>query len=166
MKVLVLVSVDFFSRSESLWFKHMGRGIALSHSALPFPGTEVIDVLRCGSSLWWYRTLKIVAQLLDGRRENYLLKVYTPSSSSFRRALTFPLQIASIGSNGKKMCEGEYESLKALHAVSPTLAPRPYTVDDIFGFHSPAKLTRRASSGAAIKEMSQKCTLFSANFER
>ena len=30
------------------------------------------------------------------------------------------------------MCEGEYESLKALHAVSPTLAPRPYTVGDIF----------------------------------
>jgi hypothetical protein len=55
----------------------MGRGITLRHSALPFPGTEVIDVLRCGSSLWWYRTLKIVAQLPDGRQENYLLKVCT-----------------------------------------------------------------------------------------
>jgi protein-ribulosamine 3-kinase len=34
------------------------------------------------------------------------------------------------------MCEGEYESLKALHAVSPTLAPRPYTVGDAFRFIS------------------------------
>jgi len=55
----------------------MGRGITLRYSALPFPETEVIDVLRCGSSIWWHRTLKIVAQLPDGRRENYFLKVCT-----------------------------------------------------------------------------------------
>lgn len=66
-----------FSSSESLWFNHMGRGIILRYSALPFPGTEVIDVLRCGSPFWWYRTLKIVAQLPDGRQESYFLKVCT-----------------------------------------------------------------------------------------
>jgi hypothetical protein len=75
------------------------------------------------------------------------------------------LQIARIGSLGKKMCEGAYESLKALHAVSPTLAPRPYTVGDISDLF-PAKLTQGASSGAGIKEKSQRRILFSANFER
>jgi len=63
-----------------------------------------------------------------------LLEGLHPSSSPVRCALNFSLQIARIGSLGKKMCEGEYESLKALHAVSPTLAPRPYTVGDIFRF--------------------------------
>ena len=56
------------------------------------------------------------------------------SSSPVHHELNFSLQIARIGSLGKNMCEGEYESLKALHAVSPTLAPQPYTVGDVFRF--------------------------------
>ena len=31
-----------------------------------------------------------------------------------------------MGSTGRHMCEGEFESLKAIHAVSPNFVPRPF----------------------------------------
>ena len=31
-----------------------------------------------------------------------------------------------MGETGCKKCEGEYESLKAIHAISPGFAPKPY----------------------------------------
>ena len=74
---VILGEYYLFPRSEFPWFKHPGRGITLRYAALPFPGTEIIDVLRCGSSFWWHRTLKIVGQLPDGRQENYILKACT-----------------------------------------------------------------------------------------
>lgn len=35
-------------------------------------------------------------------------------------------QVVTLGNTGKHMCEGEYESLKAMHAVSPGFVPEPY----------------------------------------
>ena len=35
-------------------------------------------------------------------------------------------QVVTLGAMGKHMCEGEYESLKAIHAVSPRFVPEPY----------------------------------------
>lgn len=35
-------------------------------------------------------------------------------------------QVVTLGPTGKHMCEGEYESLKAIHAVSPGFVPEPY----------------------------------------
>ena len=35
-------------------------------------------------------------------------------------------QVVTLGATGKHMCEGEYESLKAIHAVSPGFVPEPF----------------------------------------
>jgi hypothetical protein len=35
-------------------------------------------------------------------------------------------KIVSQGKIGKQMCEGEYESLKAIFAISPSFVPQPY----------------------------------------
>ena len=35
-------------------------------------------------------------------------------------------QVVTLGATGKHMCEGEFESLKAIHAVSPGFVPEPY----------------------------------------
>ena len=34
--------------------------------------------------------------------------------------------MVTIESIGRQMCEGEYESLKALYEVSPSFVPKPY----------------------------------------
>lgn len=34
-------------------------------------------------------------------------------------------QVVTLGATGKHMCEGEFESLKAIHAVSPAFVPEP-----------------------------------------
>ena len=35
-------------------------------------------------------------------------------------------QVVTLGALGKQMCEDEFESLKAIHAVSPGFVPEPY----------------------------------------
>lgn len=35
-------------------------------------------------------------------------------------------QVVTLSATGKHMCEGEFESLKAIHAVSPGFVPEPY----------------------------------------
>lgn len=35
-------------------------------------------------------------------------------------------QVVTLGSTGRHMCEGEYESLKEIYSVSPDFVPRPY----------------------------------------
>lgn len=35
-------------------------------------------------------------------------------------------QVVTLGSTGRHMCEGEYESLKEIYAVSPDFVPEPY----------------------------------------
>ncbi|KAL1880763.1 hypothetical protein Daus18300_001377 [Diaporthe australafricana] len=74
---------------------------------LPVPGTQVKAALRYGMSLWG-ETCKIEALLPSGERRNYLLKV-------------LPDDI------GEMMTKGEFESLKAMHAVSPGFVPEPHS---------------------------------------
>ncbi|CAN9277453.1 unnamed protein product [Alternaria alternata] len=76
-------------------------------AAFPIPKTQVIDAYNYGKSLWG-KTAKIVVQLPTGQADNYFLKV------------------VSLGSIGRHMCEGEYESLKSIYAVSPSFVPQPY----------------------------------------
>jgi len=40
-------------------------------------------------------------------------------------------QVVSLGSVGRQMCEGEYESLKAIYTISPSFVPRPYAWGEI-----------------------------------
>ncbi|KAF2962994.1 hypothetical protein GQX73_g10578 [Xylaria multiplex] len=75
--------------------------------ALPIPGTIVLSTHNYGRSLWG-QTAKVVAELPGGNRENYFLKTIT------------------LGKTGRLMMEGEFESLKAIHGVSPGLVPLPY----------------------------------------
>lgn len=75
--------------------------------AFPTPGTNIVHALEYGKSLWG-RTAKIMVRLPSGEEKDYFLKA-------------FPL-----GDLGRHMCEGEFESLKAIHAVSPGFVPKPY----------------------------------------
>ncbi|KAI9718674.1 MAG: hypothetical protein M1828_006609 [Chrysothrix sp. TS-e1954] len=75
--------------------------------ALPIIGTKVLHARKYGQSLW-NQIIKIITRLPDGSRQNYLLKV------------------ASHGSVGRSMMEGEYESLKAIHTTVPNFTPEPY----------------------------------------
>lgn len=36
------------------------------------------------------------------------------------------LQTVKLGQMGRQMCEGEFESLKAIYEVSPGFVPKPY----------------------------------------
>ncbi|KAI1259687.1 Fructosamine kinase-domain-containing protein [Xylariaceae sp. FL1019] len=75
--------------------------------ALPVPGTTVVSARNYGMSLWG-QTAQVIAELPDGKRQAYFLKTI------------------SIGDTGRVMMQGEFESLKAIHHVSPELAPMPY----------------------------------------
>ena len=35
-------------------------------------------------------------------------------------------EVVTLGKIGRHMCEGEYESLKAIYAISPSFVPQPY----------------------------------------
>lgn len=75
--------------------------------SLPIPGTKILRAQDYGESLWG-KTAKVRVELASGERQNYFLKVVT------------------LGRTGRHMCEGEFESLKAIHAVSPTFVPTPF----------------------------------------
>ena len=75
--------------------------------SLPIPGTKILQAQDYGESLWG-KTARIRVELASGERQNYFLKVMT------------------LGRTGRHMCEGEFESLKAIHAVSPNFVPKPY----------------------------------------
>ncbi|KAI4676006.1 uncharacterized protein J4E84_009805 [Alternaria hordeiaustralica] len=67
----------------------------------------VADAYNYGESLWG-KTAKLVVRLPTEENDNYFLKVVT------------------LGEIGRHMCEGEYESLKAIYAISPSFVPQPY----------------------------------------
>ena len=75
--------------------------------SFPVPGTKVLGAQHSGQSLWG-KTAKIRVELASGERDTYFLKVVT------------------LGETGRHMCEGEFESLKEIYAVSPKLVPQPY----------------------------------------
>ncbi|PGH36945.1 hypothetical protein GX50_00180 [[Emmonsia] crescens] len=75
---------------------------------LPIPGIRVISSLAYGRSLWG-QCAKITTELPDGTTKKYFLKVATGPTSSI-------------------MCEGEFESMKAIHNLMPTLAPKSWAM--------------------------------------
>ncbi|KAJ8122528.1 hypothetical protein O1611_g9816 [Lasiodiplodia mahajangana] len=77
------------------------------HQAFPIVGTKLQAARQYGSSLWGL-IAKLTAQLPDGTTVPYFLKV-VPNE--------YP---------GKHMCEGEYESLKAMHEIVPSFIPVVY----------------------------------------
>ncbi|KAL8826747.1 MAG: hypothetical protein Q9170_007285 [Blastenia crenularia] len=74
---------------------------------LPVLNTTIVAARNYGMSLWG-RTAKISTELPTGELRDYFLKV------------------AALGETGRLMIEGEFESLKAIHAVSPSFAPEPF----------------------------------------
>ncbi|KAL9632316.1 MAG: hypothetical protein Q9204_003846 [Flavoplaca sp. TL-2023a] len=75
--------------------------------SFPVEGTTFVQALSYQESLWG-KTAKVIVQLPDGDIQSYFLKVVT------------------LGSTGRSMCEGEYESLKEIYQVSPDFVPRPF----------------------------------------
>ncbi len=47
------------------------------------------------------------------------------ATTAYATADTNP-QVVTLGTTGKHMCQGEFESLKAIYAVSPGFVPEPY----------------------------------------
>ncbi|KAI9690718.1 MAG: hypothetical protein M1820_009870 [Bogoriella megaspora] len=76
-------------------------------NAFPIVGTRLIQAFNYGESLWG-KTAKLIVKLPSGEINAYFLKV------------------VSLGDTGRHMCEGEFESLKAIHTVSPGFVPEPY----------------------------------------
>ncbi|KAH6675861.1 hypothetical protein B0J14DRAFT_561563 [Halenospora varia] len=89
-------------------------------AALPVPRTKIPRALNYGSSLWG-KMSKIAALLPSGEIENYFLKAVT------------------MGETGQQMCEGEFESLKAIYAVSPAFVPKPFA----WGIYAKRKLANQ-----------------------
>ncbi|CAJ2512635.1 Uu.00g007540.m01.CDS01 [Anthostomella pinea] len=63
----------------------------------------------------------------DIRLDPGLIEALPLSVSEVLSARHYELQIVRLGSRGRAMIEGEYESLKALYAVSPTFVPVTYS---------------------------------------
>ncbi|CEJ86011.1 hypothetical protein VHEMI03983 [[Torrubiella] hemipterigena] len=76
-------------------------------AAFPDKGAHQIDSFKHGESLWGV-TGKIIVQLENGETKDYFLKT------------------VSLGDIGRVMCQGEFESLKAIHAACPSFCPEPY----------------------------------------
>lgn len=86
-----------------------GRNFAVDDNvtaSLPIPESKVLSAQEFGKSMWG-RTAKLTVELPGGGEKRYFLKVVT------------------LGAMGKQMCEGEYESLKAIYAVTPNFVPEP-----------------------------------------
>ncbi|KAF1998177.1 hypothetical protein P154DRAFT_439778, partial [Amniculicola lignicola CBS 123094] len=75
--------------------------------AFPIKESKLISILPQDSSLLG-QNAKILVKLPNGSSEYYFLK------------------IATIGTTGSSLCEGEYESLKAIDSVCPGFVPKPY----------------------------------------
>ncbi|KAK3376113.1 Fructosamine kinase-domain-containing protein [Lasiosphaeria ovina] len=76
-------------------------------AALPTPGSKLVAARHYARSLWG-QTAKVTTELPDGTTEHYFLKT------------------VRLGETGRVMITGEFASLQALHAVSPTLVPVPH----------------------------------------
>ncbi|KAL8816848.1 MAG: hypothetical protein Q9223_004213 [Gallowayella weberi] len=75
--------------------------------SFPVKGTTIVHALNYGESLWG-KTAKLIVRMPDDDVQTYFLKV------------------VNLGSTGRYMCEGEYESLKEIYNVSPDFVPKPY----------------------------------------
>jgi len=88
----------------------------------------VVKCLNYGESLWG-KTAKLIVQLPDGEKENYFLKVRPRCQVEFFLfACTWTDfgQVVSLEDTGRVMCQGEFESLKAIDNATPGFCPKPY----------------------------------------
>ncbi|KAH8601335.1 Fructosamine kinase-domain-containing protein [Bisporella sp. PMI_857] len=69
-------------------------------------GANVVSSHAYGRSQW-YQCVKVVTELAGGATKSYFIKIAT-------------------GTNCEIVCKGEFESMKAINAVLPTIAPEPY----------------------------------------
>ncbi|KAK4110824.1 hypothetical protein N656DRAFT_799558 [Canariomyces notabilis] len=93
--------------------------------ALPIPGSKLVDAQKFGESLSsWGKTAKLVVKLPDGTLQDYFLKGGRPFKF-------LAVVVPRLGPIGKQMCHGEFESLKAIDAVSPGFVPKPYAWGEI-----------------------------------
>ncbi len=60
------------------------------------------------------------------RREKLFPQGWITSQRRHMQQLIPILQVVTLGTTGKHMCQGEFESLKAIYAVSPGFVPEPY----------------------------------------
>lgn len=101
---------------------------SLFQTAFPIQGTKLVHAVKYAESLCG-RTAKVVVELPDGRIECYFLKVsfiiikFQHGCAVSKKQI---LRQVVMGETGAQRCEGEYESLKAVYAVSPGFAPIPY----------------------------------------
>jgi hypothetical protein len=63
--------------------------------------------------------------IANGKNGELLLKGVI-SCCSKDRPLIQADQVVTLGETGRHMCEGEFESLKAIFAVSPNFVPKPH----------------------------------------
>ncbi|EEP81423.1 predicted protein [Uncinocarpus reesii 1704] len=82
------------------------RGCCYCSQALPVDGTIVLSSHAYGTPVWAIQA-RIICKLPNGEIVTYFLKVTT-------------------GENDRVMIEGQYESDKAIHAICPTLCPKPF----------------------------------------
>ena len=95
--------------------------------ALPIPDSKVVAAFEYGTSLWG-RTAKLICCLPNGERINYFLKVgeLTILAPNLVKMKADPLQVTALDEVGRTMTEGEFESLKEMHATSPIFVPKPH----------------------------------------
>ena len=97
-------------------------------TALPVPGTKVLAAFNYGYSLWG-RTATMICKVPSSECVNYFLKVPSSCDTRIKARLIPPSQMITLGQTGKKMIQGEFESLKAIHATSPAFVPKVYAWD-------------------------------------
>ncbi|KAL8364294.1 hypothetical protein RB601_009844 [Gaeumannomyces tritici] len=68
---------------------------------------KVLGVAKLADSAW-ATARRVIVEQTDGKQESYFVKV-------------------SFGYDGREALKGEYESITAIHAISPGLCPQPIT---------------------------------------
>jgi protein-ribulosamine 3-kinase len=96
-KTRVGSNVPQYQSLVSALFTNGARGLPKDSSLISTEG---------GAASYWSQTARIHVQLSDGKERTYFLKL-------------------TRGSIGKLMAEGEFESMKALHAIAPHMVPEP-----------------------------------------
>ena len=94
--------------------------------ALPVSGSTLASAISYGMSLWG-ETAQLMVELPDKSKDVYFLKCscpQNPAASALDAAhLARQSQTVKLGDTGRTMIQGEFQSLKAIHGVSPSFAP-------------------------------------------
>ena len=98
--------------------------ITSSSIVLPVQDIKHVRAFRYTESLAG-NTAKVVVETSDGKTSKYFLKVRSDIHMAVFSVITMLLQVIG-GNTGGMKCEGEYESLAAIHAISPGFVPKPF----------------------------------------